>query len=345
MSRIFQKGFVSFAVIGPTLESAKFELNSLAQENKPINLLETELANGGRLGTLELEVTDHVKDQLQNKLKKYVLELSENFDKHFPDVPLLQSFSIFDPSAVPDKLSPEFKTHGIDSIKMIHSHFFGDSPAILDEMLAEYTLLKFHMLKWRNEIDEADSPTEWCLLKIMTMKFEFQQLCPNLTRIAEIVLALPVSNAWPERGASKVKLIKTSSRNLLKNDMLQGLMQIQINGPPICTKPCDKLIHNCVKSWQEAKPRRKLPKKQKAFAFSVVRTTESETQTASVCTDAVCVSDSVRSEEENQESQGDSEELRQRQIEQQLLHLKIARNLREAEQMAKVASSDSDEDD
>ena len=36
VSRIFQRGFVSFALIGPTLESAKFELTSLVEENKPI---------------------------------------------------------------------------------------------------------------------------------------------------------------------------------------------------------------------------------------------------------------------------------------------------------------------
>ena len=107
------------------MESAKFELRSLVEENKPIKLLESELANGGRVNN-------------------YVLGLCKNVDKQFPDIPLLQTFSIFDPSAVPDKMSPEMKTHGMEEIKTIHSHFFGDSPAILDELLAEYTLQKFH---------------------------------------------------------------------------------------------------------------------------------------------------------------------------------------------------------
>ena len=129
----------------------------------------------------------------------------------------------------------------------------------------------------------------------------------------------------------------------MKNDMLQGLLQIQINGPPLCTKLCDELIRNCVKAWQEAKPRRRLPKKQNTSAASGnVLTTESETQTDH----AVCVSDSVRSEPVLPIDQGDSEELRQRQVEHQLLQLKIARNLKEAAEMAKMdSSSDSDEDD
>jgi hypothetical protein len=38
-------------------------------------------------------------------------------------------------------------------------------------------------------------------------------MCPILTNIVEIILTVPVSNAWPERGASKVKIIKTNLRN------------------------------------------------------------------------------------------------------------------------------------
>ena len=45
-------------------------------------------------------------------------------------------------------------------------------------------------------------PSEWCLLKFMTIKFEFQKLCPNLTKFAEVVLSLPV------RRASKIKYYK-----------------------------------------------------------------------------------------------------------------------------------------
>jgi hypothetical protein len=32
-------------------------------------------------------------------------------------------------------------------------------------------------------------------------------MCPKLTRLAELVLTIPVSNAWSEKGASKVKIM------------------------------------------------------------------------------------------------------------------------------------------
>jgi hypothetical protein len=41
-------------------------------------------------------------------------------------------------------------------------------------------------------------------------------MCPILTNIAEIILTVPVSIVWPERGASKVKIIKTDLRNRFK---------------------------------------------------------------------------------------------------------------------------------
>jgi hypothetical protein len=41
-------------------------------------------------------------------------------------------------------------------------------------------------------------------------------MCPKLTRLAELVFTIPVSNAWPERGASKVKIIGIIVFNLLK---------------------------------------------------------------------------------------------------------------------------------
>lgn len=44
---------------------------------------------------------------------------------------------------------------------------------------------------------------------------------------------MPVSNAWPERGASAIKHIKSRIRSRLKDDMLEALMQVTINGPKV----------------------------------------------------------------------------------------------------------------
>ena len=66
-----------------------------------------------------------------------------------------------------------------------------------------------------------------------------------------------MSNAWPERGASAIKRLKTRLRSTLKNDMLNALLQVSINGPQV--EDCRPLIATAVKEWL-AKPRRKIAK-------------------------------------------------------------------------------------
>jgi len=89
-------------------------------------------------------------------------------------------------------------------------------------------------------------------------------MCPKLTRIAELVLTM----AW--KGAFKVKIIKTDLRNRLKNDMLEGLMHLTVNGPDICTDQCDDLITSSVKNWLQTKSRRKLPSRNKGNKYNLL---------------------------------------------------------------------------
>ena len=49
-------------------------------------------------------------------------------------------------------------------------------------------------------------------------------LMPAMTKIVEIAFSMPVSNVWPEHGASLVKRIKTQLRGSLENRMLNALM-------------------------------------------------------------------------------------------------------------------------
>ncbi|RMX61474.1 hypothetical protein pdam_00003590 [Pocillopora damicornis] len=77
------------------------------------------------------------------------------------------------------------------------------------------------------------------------MQLTYQHLCPCLLELAEVCLSLPVSNAWPE--------LKTCLHSTLKNDMLEALMHVAINGPDVSQS--QSLIHE----WL-AKPRRHLAK-------------------------------------------------------------------------------------
>ena len=79
--------------------------------------------------------------------------------------------------------------------------------------------------------------------------------------MANAVVSLPVSNAWPERGASAVKLLKTRLCSRMQNNLLSTLLHILMNGPAVRSKECEDLIDSAVSSWLGATTGRKCPPK------------------------------------------------------------------------------------
>lgn len=79
-----------------------------------------------------------------------------------------------------------------------------------------------------------------------------KQMFKNLSKIAQIYKTLPPHTADCERDFSKMKLVKSDLRNRLKEDTLDCLMRISINGPPPDKFPYIK----AVKVWSEKKDRR-----------------------------------------------------------------------------------------
>lgn len=59
----------------------------------------------------------------------------------------------------------------------------------------------------------------------------YKQFFPKVTFIAEVAASLPVTNAWPERGASALKNLKTRHRNRIQNDMLEAVLHVTVNCP------------------------------------------------------------------------------------------------------------------
>ncbi|CAG2220442.1 unnamed protein product [Mytilus edulis] len=185
------------------------------------------------------------------------------------------------------------------------------------------------------ELDsQLRTSTEWCLRQIVLKRHEYKHVCPHLSNIAEIVLTVPVSNAWPERGCSKVKIIKTDLRNRLKNDVLNGLMMISINGPQTCSHECDKVVNDSVKLWLGEKNRRKLPSKNKGqVEMEMNKPSAHATPIDNVQIQLPTVHNEKpdnNSESEPDPNAYDDPELNEREIEKTLLQLKIVRSLIEA---------------
>ena len=126
-----------------------------------------------------------------------------------------------------------------------------DKVAVKEELLCEWAKFKYNLLGLQSQLPQeiarpnktlckSKTPTEWLLEHMLSKQSTYQHLCPCLLELAEICLSLLVSNAWPERGASCIKRLKTHLRSSMKNDMLEALMHITINGPS--TSECQPLI-------------------------------------------------------------------------------------------------------
>ena len=75
-------------------------------------------------------------------------------------------------------------------------------------------------------------------MNIARNKAKYLPFFENMIVVAEI----RVSNAWPERGASALKLVKSRLRSRLKNDMLQCLLHVKINGPDVLSPDAKTII-------------------------------------------------------------------------------------------------------
>ena len=61
-----------------------------------------------------------------------------------------------------------------------------------------------------NKMKLKSTPTEWALRSIVRT-FSSNEDPTMIYEIAKVALVTPVTNAWPERGASAVKLLKLAS--------------------------------------------------------------------------------------------------------------------------------------
>lgn len=151
-------------------------------------------------------------------------------------------------------------------IKKLADHYFPGPQHAEDpqQLLVEWQKVKYDLLQWKeNDLLQAihqgeGSISDWHLSKLMQPPYRSHY--PMLSFIAEVCLSFPVSNAWPERGASVLKWQKNRLRSRIKNDLLNPLLHVSINGPKQQSKELPFLIRDVVAEWLKEKDRRKLKK-------------------------------------------------------------------------------------
>ena len=270
LSKTFQKGTINFSHIKPSIDYTLDKLSGIIQTKAPILDLKKDLLPEGCLNLSEVNLTPAMEEQLLNLLNNYVSSLKANIHRRFDDaLPVVSAFSIFDPLAVPNPGSPGFTNYGKKEVVILAKHFYSGNPKE-HQLIAEWEKFKYDLASWKPTIPEEvkqsheTTSTEWCLTRLMKLQTSYSLVFPALVPIAEVCLSMPVSNAWPERGCSAVKRVKTRLRSRLSVEMLQTLLAITINGPRVGTPECESLMSAAVELWETQKRRRKLPREQAA---------------------------------------------------------------------------------
>ena len=288
LSRTFQAGNLNFCRISPSIQITKGRIDEVVNENKVIKELEKDLKD--RLQLCNLSMEDRSKEIIQERVKKYSKAICKNIDDRFPtdSLAILGSFSVFDVTQVPSDISaPDFKVYGQSEITAIKEHFHQEQQ-VGNEFLEQWKDMKYELLqlktKWLQFKDNVESnnmkikfsPTE-CVLRKIVKDYQHDEQFALVYRVAKVALVTPVTNAWPERGASAVKRIKTRSRSSMKSDFLNALLMISINGPALKTKEYQELMEEVAIRYANEK-HRNCPR---SF-ISVVRKKSSSSSTQTV---------------------------------------------------------------
>ena len=83
----------------------------------------------------------------------------------------------------------------------------------------------------------------------------YTKFSPELQKLANIALTIPLSTAWPERGFSTLSRVKTKQRNRLLDSTLSAAINISMNGTP-AHSDADALI--IAEAWLIMKERREV---------------------------------------------------------------------------------------
>ena len=96
-----------------------------------------------------------------------------------------------------------------------------------DSITQEMTFFKSQIESTKMNVNVTSTE---CSLKQIVDSFSEDENYTFIAKFPKTVFIIPLTNAWPEREAGTVKPVKTRMRSNMKNDLLNGLLHILING-------------------------------------------------------------------------------------------------------------------
>lgn len=171
LSKLFQYGTVNFSRIRPALQASKHDLQVVVDAGIVLTELKKDVDE--RLALTDIHPTPYQYEMISTMLNKYVSALKENLDRRFDDaLPVISSFSIFDPTAIPPSDVP-LSNYGVKEVDILASHFYPSSEADREKLRAEWANFRFELREWQSMAavrNGTSTPTEWVLQRLASMR-------------------------------------------------------------------------------------------------------------------------------------------------------------------------------
>ena len=234
---VFSESSLNIADVGPMVSATRQALLSM-KSHHGTNF--AKLLSMRKVGVIKLSEASHdaeavdvlVVDQLHSARKQFLQAVMDNLGARFPEMELVDSFSVFDPRNLPKLEDEQIDRYGIRQVVVLARHF--SKKQTIEGQAAQPGLVDYDM-----------AVSEWFLLRsLMSMAYrgmhcEFvssflakhADMFPALCVVASAAAVLPVTNASPEWGFSTPNRILTKLRNRLLEGTLDQLMRISIEGP------------------------------------------------------------------------------------------------------------------
>ncbi|KAI8519667.1 hypothetical protein Bbelb_029240 [Branchiostoma belcheri] len=191
-----------------------------------LSKLEQDLSAGGRLEAFSISVSSERKLKWQRDVREpFIDQLLTNLEERFHSTELLSSFAVLDPSLMPQPMPEEY---GCAKVQCLAAQYGGEVRGIVDsDALCD---------KWwglREYIAQNRHLSQEQLVKLLLTDATMAELYPSMKLLASVLMVIPVSTADSERAFSTLKRVKTRLRSSLKNETLNQLLTISIDGPDV----------------------------------------------------------------------------------------------------------------
>ena len=178
-------------------------------------------------------VSDHVVDQFQSARKQFLQAVMDNLGARFPEMELVDSFSVFDPRNLPKFGDEQIDRYGIRQVDVLTRHFSKEQT--IEGQAAQPGLVDYDMAVSEWILLRRLMPTAYrgmnCEQFVSSLLAKHADVFPALCVVASAAAVQPVTNASPERGFSTQNRILTKLWNRLLEGTLDQLMRISIKGP------------------------------------------------------------------------------------------------------------------